>query len=580
MQIEFYNNFIRFLARLAELVISLLRTLKNNLSDLVVTFARSAFQRNSAMIEVFLVSVVVALGGTWQDLDLLGHELAESVVKFALLPFFVKIKGRLSSKAKRDKGVNKVINEMNRLSESMEGQSTENANRIFKQILAKEKDLNKALHAIDEPGVRFQGDRAKPGQGEAVGYGKGLHPLGVYSESFEEAAKKLDLSGAADTTKKHSRFPNTILTNLEKAHKSGDAKNEYYKKYKNLAPFAPSLLRTKNAIQQTINNLSKDRGFYHYISKSGKKTPPRPYIRSSVKGNTQQKIKKLERMLDEISENPRAFYLKYGVPIKVEYGFRVDDLPDTPLPKPERDRLKPKTHTKIILEERAGQGRVPIAVRRDKDQEINFDDSKEIQAEKQKEFEKSKAALYAYKPFMKEGAYEEELKRITEKAKSADVLDILESAGIDLEKYPGISKSTSPVEAFRSLKDKYQNKFSAIINKDIYSNKYPYIRFPSEIRADGMLTEDTYLNNAKIIPNEDGSIPVNFTKSVLEDVDATDVTDWSKTEFGDVKSGSVAVLRGEGAKSFKKHHNDKIYLLSQETQDKYKEIFGDYLNRQ
>ena len=61
MQLEFYNNFVRFLARLAEVVISLLRTLKNNLSDLVVTFARSAFQRNSAVIKVFLVSVVVAL---------------------------------------------------------------------------------------------------------------------------------------------------------------------------------------------------------------------------------------------------------------------------------------------------------------------------------------------------------------------------------------------------------------------------------------------------------------------------------------------------------------------------------------
>ena len=161
----------------------------------------------------------------------------------------------------------------------------------------------------------------------------------------------------------------------------------------------------------------------------------------------------------------------------------------------------------------------------------------------------------------------------------------MESAAINLDNYPSISKNTSAVEAFRALKGKDKKKFSAMIDGDIYSNRNPYLRIPDEIRSDGMLTKDTLLSKAKIIPDEGGSIPVDFTKSVLEDVDATDVTDWSKTKFGDVKSGSVAVLRGmqlseEGAKSFKKHHNNKIHLLSPEEIEKHKEIFGDYLNRQ
>lgn len=117
MQIEFYNHLIRFLSRLDNSVVSLLRTLKNNLSDLVVTFARSAFQRRSAVIKVFSVSVVVALGGTWQDLDLLGPGLLEAVGKFALVPFVTNIRrkvvDKLSQAELESKEGKRILNALN-----------------------------------------------------------------------------------------------------------------------------------------------------------------------------------------------------------------------------------------------------------------------------------------------------------------------------------------------------------------------------------------------------------------------------------------------------------------------------------
>ena len=594
MQIEFYHHFIRFLARLAEVVISLLRTLKNNLSDLVVTFARSAFQRNSAVIKVFLVSVVVALGGTWQDLDLLGPELAESGVKYALLPFFIKIKGRLSGKAKRDEDVNKVINEMNRLSESMKGVSTEKAYQILKQILGKEKDLNKALHKIDEPDIKFQGAATRTGD-EAVGYGEGLHDLGVYSQDFKRAAQKLDLSGenVIDSGGRFSTFPNTEFRNLDKRFRRGEKITD--PEDIKWAPYTRSIVQAKDHITQVHNNLANDRGFYRYIypddhpnpKLAGKKLPPPGFILYHVKGTKLQKIKKLISMQAEMEKNPREFFRKYSVSYKPNEVFKtLDDMPNTPLPRPKGERSRPKTKTNILTEEQAGLGRYPLAVSRRKEHEFNFDDTKEAQAKKQKDFEEAKAALDAYKRFMREGQYEKELSHLKGRLESNDlIIDILESAAINLDNYPSISKNTSAVEAFRALKGKDKKKFSAMIDGDIYSNRNPHLRIPDEIRSDGMLTKDTLLSKAKIIPDEDGSIPVDFTKSVLEDVDATDVTDWSKTKFGDVKSGSVAVLRGmqlseEGAKSFKKHHNNKIHLLSPEEIEKHKEIFGDYLNRQ
>lgn len=580
-QIKFYNNFIRFLARLAEVVISLLRTLKNNLSDLVVTFARSAFQRRSAVIKVFLVSVVAVLGGTWQDLDILGHGLSESGVKYGLLPFFVKIKNRLSNKAKKDTGVNKVINEMNRLSESMKGKSNAKKYEIFKQILAKENALNKALREIDEPDIRFQGPKSRTGD-EAVSYGEGLHNLGVLLDLSEDAT---DLEGVFST------FPNTYFSDLDKRFRSGKKLTD--PQDIKWGRFTRSLIQTKNNIKQVHNNLAKDRGFYRYVWPDdhpiypGRKQPPPGFILHHVKGNKQQKIKKLIAMKAELERNPRAFYQKYAVRIKNDHGFYASDLPDTPLPRPKGDRAKPETQTNILTEEAlGGWGRYPLAVPRRKENELRFDDDKEIQAKKQREYEEKKAELDKVKGILDEDVYEFQLKRLAGKLESDGVRDVLKSVGINLDNYPSISKNTTPTEAFRALKGRDKDRFqTALVDGDILSNKYPYLRVPDTISSDGMLTEDTLLNKAKIIPDEDGSIPVRFNGSVLEDVDATDVTDWSETKFGDVKDGSVAVLRGmqlseEGAKSFKKHHDDKIHLLSEETIEKYKEIFGDYPNRQ
>lgn len=52
MQIELYNNFVRFLARLAEYVVSLLRTANNSLSEFASAFSGSAVRRRSIRIKV------------------------------------------------------------------------------------------------------------------------------------------------------------------------------------------------------------------------------------------------------------------------------------------------------------------------------------------------------------------------------------------------------------------------------------------------------------------------------------------------------------------------------------------------
>ena len=578
MQIEFYHHFIRFLARLAEDVVSLLKTLKNNLSDLVVTFARSAFQRNLAVIEVFLVSVVVALGGTWQDLDLLGTGLAESGVKYALLPFLFKIKDRLSDKAKKDKKVNAILNQINRMGSSMERMDTAKQYKTFLKIKEEEfENLNRRLRDIGEPTIRFEGQKSK--FDEAYAFGNTIRPELTYSPTTREASEKLipDTNIKTKAEDVLTKFSNTYFKNIDKAYKAGeDLKGED----KLWAPFARGLLQARNDINEAGNKISRGKPFYRSI-KYKQKFPK--YINEHLLRRTkEQRLAKLDRMLKELEEGPKAFFLKYGVKRK---DFNAEDMPDGPIPAPKGKRKNPNTKTKALRNKHTWDRGYGLAVPRREDLELRFDIDKEAQAKRQQEFEEGRKKIEEIRS-IDEDAANKALRSLERKFSEDNAWkEIYREAGIEPHK-----TTKSPAEAFRMMNDKDKSKvITAMVDGEILSHRIPYIVYPKRILSKERGGDLTYrhglLNGAKIEADKDGSIPIDFEGSVLIDVDATDVTDWSKTKFGDVKGGSVAVLRGmqlseEGAKSFKRHHNNKIHLLSPEEIEKHKEIFGDYLNRQ
>ena len=303
-QIKFYNNFIRFLARLAEYVVSLLKTLKNNLSDLVVTFARIAFQRNSAVIKVFLVSVVVDLGGTWQDLEILGPGLSEAVGKFALAPFIIKLRDKLSKKAIDDPEILGDLNRINVFGKRMESASTADQEEIFGKIKDAVSSINKRLKEIGKETIRIFGRVTD----EDIMYSYGRSPdsrkwYKTKEKAFEASQPKDDKEFFKITDSPTPKYNETKLRGMGPEYKSLTV------------PFRD--------LRSSWNTLKEGKSL---DSVKGFKIPE--YIKSALRGieSREEKIKKVFDMWKELLENPRAFQIKYDIKTKKGVVYTDENL--------------------------------------------------------------------------------------------------------------------------------------------------------------------------------------------------------------------------------------------------------------
>ncbi len=565
MQIKFYNNFIRFLVRLAEVVISLLRTLKNNLSDLVVTFARSAFQRNLAVLEVFLVSVVVALGGTWQDLEILGPGLSEAIWKFALAPFIIKLRSKLSKSALDDKEIRTELNKINDFERNMEDASTAKQEDLYLKISGAVSSINKRLREIGEKPVQIFSRSADGDKMYSIGRGS------VSRKWFKNKEKAFEASSKG--VKDEDSYK--LVESPTPTPDQGQLKNSKDPAERSMAQNFANMTETRKAIKEGRSE--------YFIGKPGGKwadRKARPYVLEALKGlSKDEKIKKLYDMRKELLENPRAFQEKYGIksrsgllwPEKSYYG----------------GSKKIGTETTQLESGNVDIGGYLLETGLPKRRVVVKPENKQLAAErKKKEKDDYIEGKTAYDKLLKLGSitkteYDEKISALANiKSRPSWEEDLIEQ-GFDIPR-----GSKSPYEALshpdnlKNLKDRtaleigdeitlFQPKAGSISKtktiKSVDKGPVHYInqRF-----------EDTI-----IIPDKDGSLTANFAGSVFENVDGTKVTDWSKVEFGDIESGSVAVLDGlelseEGAKSFKKHHENKIHLLSEETREKYSEIFA------
>ena len=558
MPIELYNNFVRFLAKLAEYAVSLLKTLKNNLSDLVVTFARSAFQRNSAVIKVFLVGVVVALGGTWQDLEILGPGLSEAVGKFALAPFIIKLRDKLSKKAIDDPEILGDLNRINEFGKRMESASTADQEEIFGKIKDAVSSINKRLKEIGEETIRIFGRVTD----EDKMYHFGRSPDSRRWFTSKEKAFEADRSKIKDEDR--YKLVESPLTNpgqdVLKASED-PAEKAIAQNYFNMG-------ETRSAILQGRSE--------YLIGKPGGKwadRKARPYVLEALKGlSKDEKIVKLYDLRKELLENPRAFQIKYGVKSKVEW--------------PEKSYYggskKIGTKTTQLESSNVDTGGYMLETDLPKRRVIIRPENRESAAKRKKEAnewrEKYKVGLE--QGILTRDEYNSKIASIAKRESEEPWVQDLISQGFDVPK-----GAKSPYEAL-SHPDNIKNikgRTALEIGDEItlFQPKAGSISKTETIRSVDkgpvhymhQRFEDTY-----IVPDEDGSLVADFTGSIFKNVDGMKVKDWSKVKFGDIESGSVAVLDGlklseQGAKSFKKHHNDKIGLLSEETREKYKGIF-------
>lgn len=562
MQIEFYNNLIRFLARLAEVVISLLRTLKNNLSDLVVTFARSAFQRNLAVIEVFLVGVVVALGGTWQDLELLGTGLSEAVGKFALAPFVIKLRSKLSKSALDDKEIRAELNKINDFGRNMEDASTAEQEDLYLKISGAVSSINKRLREIGEETVPMFGAKTK---GEDKMYHFGRSPDSRVWYKTKEKAFEADRSkGSKIKDEDRYKLVESPLTNpgqdVLKASED-PAEKAIAQNYFNMG-------ETRSAILQGRSE--------YLIGKPGGKwadRKARPYVLEALKGlSKDEKIVKLYDLRKELLENPRAFQIKYGVKSKVEW--------------PEKSYYggskKIGTKTTQLESSNVDTGGYMLETDLPKRRVIIRPENNESAAKRKKEaneFWREKYKVGLEQGILTKDEYNSKIASIAKRESEEPWVQDLISQGFDVPK-----GAKSPYEALShpdNIKIKGRTALEIGDEITLFQPKAGSISKTETIRSVDKGTvhymhqrfEDTH-----IVPDKDGSLEADFTGSVFKNVDGTKVKDWSRVKFGDAEKGDLAVLDGlklsaEGAKSFKKHHNDKIGLLSEETREKYKEIF-------
>ena len=300
MQIKFYHHFIKFLARLAEVVVSLLRTLKNNLSDLVVTFARSAFQRRSAVIKVFLVSVVVALGRTWQDLDLLGPGLLESVGKFALVPFAPDIRknviGKLSQvdlETSQGKRIVNDLNEMKRKQDLMESEPTAKQEKIFQDIRALSASINKNLKILGKTPVEIFG--SKPA-GEDLVYSAGRTPeRSVWYKDKESAIRASQPKGAKDDYK----LTESVVLKKEETKYIADG------------PAYSAPRRVWSLMRNARSRILKGKHINY---------KPFPGFERLLQGlSRDDKVKKIYDLQVELTKNPSAFQIKHNIKSRVAW---------------------------------------------------------------------------------------------------------------------------------------------------------------------------------------------------------------------------------------------------------------------
>ena len=316
MQIKLYNNFIRFLARLAEVVISLLRTLKNNFSDLVVTFEEARFQRRSAVIKVFLVSVVVVLSGI---LELVGPGLTEGLVKggvkaavgkFALAPFIIKLRGKVKSKLNKEelespegKEIINELNKINRYEEKMESASTSDQYDLFEKIKRSASFINKKLEKLGKSAVNVFGSR--PSSGDTM-YSFGRSPDSrVWYKTKEKAFE-------ASQPKKDKDY-----------YKLLESPSPKYDE-KKLRKLGPEYSRPGQQLAKLREASSK-------ISQGGGEKTIRfrlpGYAEEALRGLTRNdKIKKLYDLRKELLENPRAFQNKYNIKTKDGIPYTSENI--------------------------------------------------------------------------------------------------------------------------------------------------------------------------------------------------------------------------------------------------------------